>query len=534
MSRMRKIRIALVAVFAATAVVLAGCTSAGSGGGDGGHKEAVFISAIQEDPVGLNAEIVNSPGTLEISAPMLEPIIGLSATYKLFPLLAKKWEFSKDGLELTLHLEKGVTWHDGEPFTSADVKFNFDEIMKFQTYGPAMLAHIASVEAPDTDTVVVKLKTPYGPILETLALQLMLPKHLYEGTDVATNPYNLKPVGTGPMMFKSYTSGQEVVLVKNPHYWGGKVKVDRVVYPIMSDPNARTLSLLSGDVDQAAVDPSQQKQVASHPELVHLKASNFPQAVVLEMNAKNKYLSNKDVRAAVFSAIDRKAIAKVALSGQAEVAQGFFPDSLKWAVDKKVNFDKDFPFDVKAINSKLDELGYAKGANGLRFTLNVKYISVLTDTAAAAEQVKSMLADVGIGLNLVGVASANFTDSVYTKGDFDLAFLRSTVSADPSLGISRWYQCNPDKMAARNPSGICDPQIDAAAAGAASTSDRTQRGKFFSQMQQQARDLMFFAPLVWTNASFPTVNTSRWTLLDNPGEDVQSGGHNWLEMTPKK
>lgn len=536
MPRMRKTRIAAVAAVAVAALVLAGCTAGGGGGGGGGEtkKEAVFISAIGEDPVGLNAQIVNSPGTLEISAPMLEPLIGLSSDYALFPLLAKKWEFSEDGLQLTLHLQDDVTWHDGEPFTSADVKFNFDETMPLQTYGPAMLEHIASVEAPDEKTVVVTLNSPYGPILETLGLQLMLPKHIYEGTDITTNPANLAPIGTGPMKFESYTSGQEIVLVKNADYWGGDVKVDRVVYPIMSDPNARTLSLLSGDVDQAAVDPSQQKQVEANPDLVHVTTGFFPQAVVLEMNAKNEFLSNVDVRAAVFSAIDREAIAEVALSGQAEVAEGFFPDSIGWAVDKDVNFTKDFPFDPKAINKKLDELGYAKGADGLRFTLNVKYISTLTDTAAAAEQAKSMLADVGIGLNLLGVASANFTDSVYTQGDFDLAFLRSTVSADPSLGISRWYQCNPDKIAARNPSGICDEEIETAAAGAASTTDRDERAKHFGVMQQRARDLIFFAPLVWTNASFPTVNTSRWTHLDEPGKNTQSSGHNWLEMSLKE
>jgi len=532
MSRIRKSRIAITAVFAVAAVVLGGCTSGGGQVEGDTHKEAVYIEAITGNPQHLNSQVVNSPTVQRLSVAMMEPLVGLTHDYKVFPVLAEKWEFSKDGLEMTLHLRKGVTWHDGKPFTADDVKFNFEKVMPLQTYGPPMLAAISSVEAPDKNTVVLKLKSQYGPLLETLSQELMLPQHLYDGTDVATNPYNLKPVGTGPMMYESFASGEEVVLVKNPKYWGGEVHVDRAVYPIMADGNARTLALLSGDVDSAAVDPSQLTQVAAHKELVHLKDGYFPQFIELLMNAQNKFLSNPDVRAAVFSALDRKAILKVALSGQGQVAEGFFPPTLSWAIDKDVKFSKDFPYNADAINDKLDDLGYTKGADGLRFTLNAKYITTLTDTSAAGEQAKSMLADVGIGLNLEGLTSTIFTESVYKKSDFDLAFLRSTVGADPSLGIARWYVCNPDKMAARNPSGICDEKIEAAAASAAGVTDRKERAKYFKDMQQRIRELIFFAPLAWTNASFNTVNTSNWSGLDKFSDTTSAGNLNWLGMRP--
>ncbi len=531
MLRTRSSRIAGLAAIATAGIVLAGCSTGPAEPAE--DVETLWVEAIQEDPMSLNAQLTSAASTQRLSQAMLEPLIGTSYDYELFPMLADEYELSDDGLELTLHIREGVTWHDGEPFTVDDVLFNFAETMPLSTYGPALVSRISSVEATDDSTVVVELSEPYGPILETLALQMMLPKHVYEGTDYVTNPANMAPIGTGPMMFESFSSGQELVLVKNEDYWRGEVQVDKAIYPVMSDPNTRTLSLANGEIDQAEVPPAQTAQVAGNPDIVKLTQGYFPQAVVLEMNASNQYLSDVDVRAAVFSAIDRDAVTEVALSGQGTPAEGFFPEELGWAVDDDVRFSEDFPYDPDQINEDLDDAGYPVGADGFRFTLNVKYISTLADTQATGEQMKSMLADVGINVVLEGVTSAVFTEQVYTQSAFDLALLRTTAGADPSLGISRWYECNPNKTAARNPSTICDDEITEAAQGAAAAASREERAEYFSDLQQRARELIFFAPIAWTNASFPTVNTTRWDGITPPAEGTVSTGMNWLTMTWK-
>jgi len=527
----RRFRLAALAVLA-TSVLLAGCTS---GGGEAGDDEAehVYIEAISADPINFNPQVTNSPTVTRFASAIYDGLVGITTDSEIFPVLAKSWEYNADGTELTFTLEEGVKWHDGEPFTAEDVKFNFEEVMAFQTYGAAIAASIDSVDAPDDHTVVLHLNSQYGPFMEALALQVILPKHIYEGTDFTTNPANLEPIGTGPMKFDSFSSGSEVVLVKNEDYWRGDVQVDRAIYPIMADPNARTLSLISGEIDQAAIDASQLDQIAQNPDLVHLEGNYFAQAVVVEMNATNQYLADPEVRALVFSALDRETIAEGALAGYGEAATGFLPDSIPWAVEESVDFDKDFAYDVDAINDGLDAAGYPAAADGTRFTLNAKYITELSDTADAAEQAKSMLAEVGIALNLEAATSAIFTDQVYTQGNFDLAFLRTTVSSDPGLGVARWYTCNPDKMAARNPSGICDEGIDAAAAAANATTDRDARAVALKDMQKQAKELIFFAPLVWTNANFPTINTARWDGLETLDADTSNGSMNWLTMTWK-
>ena len=530
MLRTRTTRLA-VAALAAAGLVLTGCTA---GGGDpDADVETLWVEAIQEDPVSLNAQMTSTASTQRLSQAMLEPLIGISYDYQLFPMLASEYELSADGLELELTIREGVTWHDGEPFTVEDVLFNFSETLPLSTYGPAVVSRLASVEQTGDSTVLVTFTEPYGPILETLALQMMLPKHVYEGTDYVTNPANMAPIGTGPMKFESFSSGQELVLVKNADYWRGEVQVDRAIYPVMSDPNTRTLSLANGEIDQAEVPPAQRSQVEGNANLHQLTQGYFPQAVVLEMNASNEYLSDPVVRAAVFSAIDREAVARVALGGLGSAAEGFFPQELGWAIDEDVRFSRDFPYDADQINEDLDDAGYPVGGDGFRFTLDLKYISALADTQATGEQMKSMLADIGINVVLEGVTSAVFTEQVYTQSTFDLALLRTTAGADPSLGISRWYECNPDKVAARNPSTICDPEIDGAAKAAAATSDRDERAEHFSDLQQRARELIFFAPIAWTNASFPTVSTARWDGVTEPVEGTVSTGMNWLTMTWK-
>ncbi|GGA60880.1 ABC transporter substrate-binding protein [Pseudoclavibacter endophyticus] len=512
---MLKRKHSIFSAIAAGAAAVMALTACAGGAGNAAGGERVYVQAISADPESLNPQLTNGAAVTALAAPILEPLVGQTGDFEIVPLLADSWEFSDDGLDLTLHLHEGVTWHDGEPFTAEDVKFNFDEIMPLNTYGPAMTDKITETEVVDEHTVVVHMSEQYGPMMQTLSLMVLLPEHVYEGTDYITNPANTEPIGTGPLVFESFQSGRELVYVKNENYWGGEVQVDRAIFPIMPDPNTRTLALISGEIDSAEVDASQMDQIEQNPNLVHLEDGFVPQSMVLEMNAQNEYLSTPEVRSALFAAIDRQQISDVAIGGLGEPTEGFLPDSLSWAVSPEVNFSEDFPRDIDAINTALDEAGYPVGPDGTRFTLNLTYITELADTALAAEQLVSMLGEVGIGVSLQSVTSPVFTDQVYTQSDFDIALLRTTVSADPSLGVARWYTCNPDKMAARNPSGICDPEIDAAAAGALSTIDEAERGQHLQTMQVRAKELMFFAPLAWTHAGFPTVNTERWSGLED-------------------
>ncbi|WP_158228398.1 ABC transporter substrate-binding protein [Pseudonocardia sp. MH-G8] len=514
------------------ALVVGVCVLSACSGGGGTQADRPYVYAVGGDPMtlGLNAQFVSAPISLLFSAQIMDPLIALSDDYELSPGLAERWEVSADGLDLTLHLRSGVTWHDGEPFTAEDVKFNFEEIVPIQTYGALLAERIESVEITDPTTVTVHLTTPFGPLLETVASQFMLPKHIYEGTDYVTNQANKEPIGTGPMMFDSYTSGQEVVLTRNPDYWGGEVQVQRGVFTVIPDANARAEALLAGEIDEALLDPSQHARVSANENTRLLEHGIFPQSVVAMFNTQTPQLSDPAVRAAIFAALDRDAIVENALTGLGTPANGFVPPEIDWAVNPEVDFDQDYPRDLDAINRTLDEAGFERGPDGTRFALKVLYITPLTEVGKTVEMAQSMLGEIGIAVEIVGTSGAVFNETVYPESDFDLAFLRTSLGPDPSLGIARWYECNEEKATAQNPSGVCDPEIDAAIAAALDTSDRAERGEALKRMQARAAELMYFAPLAWFDGAYTTISTARWQGQD--GAQAPPERRAWMTMTP--
>jgi len=531
----RSRRTALAAVATVAALALAACGNGDSGGSDNGGAsngdggpERVYVEAITGDPSVLNPQFGGGPIPLRFGFAMMETLVEINDQYEISPGLAKEWDISEDGLTVTFTLQEGVEWHDGEPFTAEDVAFNFEEIIPLQTYGAQLTQRMDSVEIADENTVVLHMNAQFGPFLEALSQQTIVPKHVYEGTDYVTNPANMAPIGTGPMMFDSYAPGSEVVLVKNPNWWRGETEVDRAIYPIMSDANTRGLAMLNGELDNAVLDPSAQDDVSDHPDLELNDGGVFPQMVSLTLNARLPELEDPEVRALVFSAIDREAITELALRGLGEASTGFLPDALAWAQHPDVNFDEDFPRDVEAINEGLDAAGFEVGADGYRFTLDARYVAEHSEAEATAEVIRSSLEEVGIGVNLVGAAEPVWSEAVWGDYDFGMNILRNTVGADPSIGPARWLTCNPDDIPQNNASGVCDEELQAAADGASSVLDRDARAEHYYTLQERARDLIYWAPLSWYNGSFNTINTSRWAGLDKL--DGQTNNIAWAHM----
>ncbi|GGH40943.1 ABC transporter substrate-binding protein [Microbacterium album] len=505
---------------------MTGCAAAG---GEQGDVERLYVEAIGGDPPMLNPQFTSNPITQRVAHSMLEPLVGITGDLELFPVLAEEWEFSDDNQQVTFSLREGVTWHDGEPFTAEDVKFNFEEILPFDVVGAALAERVVAVETPDDHTVVVDLDGEYGPLLETLATQFMLPKHVYEGTDFLTNPANLAPVGTGPLVFDSFTSGEEVVVVKNENWWKGPTEVDRAVFKVIGDTNARALALFSGELDLSTVPPSQQDEVEANPDTEQLVDGYFPVWMYVSMNTRSGPLADPAVRGLVYSAIDRERITEIALKGMGTPATSFIPPAMDWAVHPDIDFDELFPLDIDAINEGLDEAGYPVQGDGTRFTLDVRAITGIVDIDPAIEIMRSTMETVGIRLNVVTGVNAVYTESVFTQHDFDLSIQRSTLGADPSLGITHWFTCNPDSVAGRNPTGMCDEQIDAAAEAALTAADRDVRAQHLYDLQERAAELIFHAPIAWSLATHQTINTSRWQGMDNP--DRAAGTIDWGGMT---
>ncbi|MGO2111909.1 MAG: ABC transporter substrate-binding protein [Pseudoclavibacter sp.] len=512
----------------AFAVAMTGCTP-----GAAEEAEHIYVEGMAGEPLTLVPTFNASPYVFRFGYSMMEPLVGVTDDYEIIPMLAEDWEVSDDNRQVTFHLREGVTWHDGEPFTSDDVRFNFEEIMPLEPFGAQLVERLESVETPDESTVVVNFDSAYGPLLETLATQFMLPEHVYAGGDYVTNPANFEPVGTGPMVFDEFVSGEHVTMTKNPEWWGGEVEVDRAVFRIMVDGEARALSFFAGDFDSTTGtilnNESRLEELESNPDMMQLEGGEFPSWIYLGMNARSEPLADVEVRKLVFAAVNRDRITDIALNGLGTPATSFIPPDVEWAVHPDIDFDELYPLDIDEINEGLDAAGYPADSDGIRFTLKLRFLGAMSDTPLAAQIIESTMQEIGIKLELESTAGTNWAESVFKQHDYDLMLMRQQSGADPSLGMAEWYSCNPEDFSGRNPTGVCDDVIEAAADGALTTASQEGRAQHLYDLQERAAELMFFAPLSWSTASYSIINTARWNGMDATGGPA--GAVNWKELT---
>lgn len=217
-----------------------------------------LIIAVEGEDSSLNPHLVASATAQPVINNIFNLLVYMDFNFEIIPGLARSWNVSKDGLTYTFNLAKNAAWHDGKPFTSADVLYSLKEIYPQNPRRSWWKPNVNFfLEAPDAYTFLIKLKEPFAPLLTTLAFQVtgpnILPKHLYEGTDLKKNPYNNKPIGTGPFMFKEWVKGSHIELVRNENYFArgkeNKPYIDRLVFQIIPDSSARILALKKGEID---------------------------------------------------------------------------------------------------------------------------------------------------------------------------------------------------------------------------------------------------------------------------------------------
>ena len=215
-------------------------------------KGGTLTMIVQPEPPILVSAINSAAPIGIVSTKILEGLLTYDYDMNPKPGLAETWKVSADGRSITFNLRNGVKWHDGKDFTAADVQFSMMKVWKeLHPRGRSTFAKVTAVETPSPYVVVIRLSEPSPPIMSALGGYegQILPKHLYDGTDIAQNPWNSKPVGTGPFVFKEWQKGNFIQLERNPAYWDkGKPYLDRIVFRIIPDASARAAAFETGEV----------------------------------------------------------------------------------------------------------------------------------------------------------------------------------------------------------------------------------------------------------------------------------------------
>ena len=397
----------------------------------GPQMGGTFVIAYEGNPISFNPDWKIDDMGAGIYPNIFSKLVTLDVNYNVIPDLAKSWEVSSDGKVYTFHLRKGVKWHDGVPFTSADVKWTFDKIISAKGCAYNNLEKVKEITCPDDYTVVIKLKEPYAPFLGFIAWYgtYIMPKHLYAGTDWGTNPHNQNPVGTGPFKFVEWVKGDHVTLKRNDDYWAGKPYLDKVVYKIIPDSNTAMQAFLNGEADYDENRPGLPLiPVLQKTPGVRVIVTPSPSRYYISFNLrKGRKTSDLLVRQAIELAIDRNEIVKKVLKNFGKAAVGFYTPAIPWACAPDVKLPA---MDVEKANALLDKAGYKRDAKGVRFNLDLLYFQE-SDWADMAAVIKENLAKVGIKVNLGEYEIATWIDKVLKAHDFDLALLDGFQGPDP-------------------------------------------------------------------------------------------------------
>ena len=508
-----RILMTLKAIALATAVLLTS-TSAWADGG-------TLTIASSQVPRHLNGAVQSGYATALPSTQIFASLLRYDSNWNPQPYLADSWQFSDDGLTLTLTLNKDATFHDGKPVTSADVAFSLMTIKENHPF-KSMFAPVAAIETPDMKTAVIKLDESHPALLLALspALSPILPKHIYDdGQDMKSHPMNSAPVGSGPFMLESFTAGESIILKKNPNFFiKDRPKLDEIIIKIIKDPSARMIAMENGDADMLPY-------IASSQQITRLKKTDnlilTPEGYAgigainwLAFNTKSEKLSDGRVRQAIAYAIDRSFINKALHRGTSIPQRGPI-------IEDSPFFDEAIPaydVDLKKAKALLKEAGYGDGME-----LTIDYIPAFKEQQqVVAEYLKSQLDKVGINVTLR--ASADFPTWANRISNFDFEATMDLVFnwSDPVIGVHRTYLSSNIKKGViwSNTQQYSNADVDRLLNAAASETDQSKRTALYREFQQiVATDL----PIYWLNAL--PLHTAYSTSVKNAPDGIWGAIH---------
>ena len=326
-----------------------------------------------------------------IQQQIFEPLYMISQDGKTVkPWLAKSSSVAADKLTWTIKLRTDIKFSDGAPMTSADVKFSLDLATKGSGWGFLNTA-IDTITAPSSDTVVIKTKTPWAPLLSDLACfsNSILPNNF--GGKSADDFYKA-PVGTGPFTLDHWTPGTEIKMVANKSYWQpGKPYLNSVTWKYVAEDNTRALMLQSGQADINEFPPS--TSVAQIRKTPGLTVVPFPAAAseFIAMNEKVKALADVHVRRALSYAFDRKSVIKVVLAGIGTASNSILAPNVGFYDPKTPGLQ----YDLKKAKAELKMSKFSKG-----LTLDYLATSGSIQDNAMSSILQAALKKIGVKLTI--------------------------------------------------------------------------------------------------------------------------------------
>lgn len=459
-----------------------------------------------------------------------DTLLVLDASNEPQPLLAADWSIDEAGTTWTFALRDDVTWHDGEPFTAADVAFTFDYVTEFtQSRWTNAVAGVVEVTVVDEYELTIELDAPDPEFaIRPLADMPMLPEHLWSQVDDPDGATIDEAVGTGPYRLVEYEQDQRYRLDANADYFLGAPRVDVLNIAVFADPSTAFAALRSGEIDMSAIrlEPQLVDQFESADDLSVARGSGFA-STLLQVNTGRPLLDRVEVRQAIGLAIDPQELIDVVLLGTGTPPNPGFvhPDSP--LADPSLAHT----FDPQAANTLLDQLGAEVGEDGSR-TLDGEPLAfellVYADNPSrirAAELIQEYLAAVGIVVTVSPQEAVTVDDQVWpgfdvAQGrDFDLSMWGWSAPVMLDAGRIAALGHSDPAIGTLNIGGLNDPEVDAAADAVRDAEDAEGRDAASREFQAALAEARPFVTLYYADEiyGYRPASYDGWVFQDGQG-----------------
>jgi dipeptide transport system substrate-binding protein len=465
--------------------------------------KGTLVYCSEGSPEGFQPQFFSTGTTFDaVSVPMFNRLVEFdTGTTNVIPALALSWDVAPDGKVYTFKLRHGVRFHANAQFTPTrdmnadDVVFSwrrmaddsnpFHRMTAGQTFAyfddMGMKNIVDKVEKLDDYTVRYTLKRPEAPFLADMAMDFasILSKEYFDamqkkGTPNAADVY---PIGTGPFEFVSYQKDATIRYKAFDKYWGGRPKIDNLVFSITRDATTRYAKLKTGECQAMAFPkPADLAEMKRDP-AIDVQQKEGLNIGYIAFNVEKKPFDQKLVRQALNMAVDKEAILKAVYQGQGQVAKNPIPPIL-WSYNDAI---KDYPYDPAKAKAMLAQAGYPNG-----FDVELWYLPVTRpynpDGKRMAELVQADWEKIGVKAKLITYEWAEYRKRSKTGEQSAMMFGWSGDNGDPDNFFVPLLGCEAVKGGG-NVARWCDKRFEDLVVKAAQTPDKAARAKLYAEAQ---------------------------------------------------
>lgn len=434
-----------------------------------------LVIAVDADVDTLHPSDYSTTVEHDILSQIYDPLMYMNpdGTHDPEPRIAESYEVSEDGLDYTFHLREDVTFHDGTPLTSADVKFSLELYMESEYQG-SQVTGLASVDTPDDYTVICHLESAYSPFMLGVCQVNIASKAYYESSQ---DDFVNNPVGSGPYKYVGRNNGSNVTLEAYEDYYRGAASIKNVTFEVIPDQSTTAIALQTGEVNFATIESASIAQLQANDtiSIAEVATSGF---TYVSMNTEKEPFNNVLVRQAINYAINRENIVAVCYDGEAEVNSnicskdrfGYSEDQLQYSYDP-------------------DKAAELLAEAGIETPYDLGELLVAEKYSNIATVLQSDLAAVGLNVT-IGVKEFNSYIGELTSGNYDITALEMTLDGD-SQNLEMAFTT--DYIGTANNARYSDEDMDALFAQTRTETDTDARAELFDQILTKAQDEAIYA-----------------------------------------